>query len=96
MDEKYNRVKEVRFVQGNVWQIFFSDWYDFNQGLDFKLELEFIGSQKVDVNWSRMCQAEALAGIDDSVFVSQVPDNCIALQGTVSDIYYCTVFFNCT
>ena len=46
-------------MTGNVWQILFSDWYDFSTNrLNFELELAFIGSPGMvpKVNWSRMCQ----------------------------------------
>ena len=52
-------IKEVRHMTGNVWQILFSDWYDFSTNrLNFELELAFIGSPGMapKVNWSRMCQ----------------------------------------
>lgn len=76
-------IKEVRHMTGNVWQILFSDWYDFSTNqLNFELELAFIGSPGMapKVNWSRMCQQEALAEIDESLFVSDIPENCIVLQ----------------
>jgi len=75
-------IKEVRWLQGNVWQIFFSDWYDFSGGLDFELELAFIGSQFMvpSINWSRVCLQEALAEIDPDIFVSNVPESCVVLQ----------------
>ena len=46
-------------MTGNVWQILFSDWYDFSTNrLNFALDLAFIGSPGMapKVNWSRMCQ----------------------------------------
>ena len=52
-------IKEVRHMTGNVWQILFSDWYDFSTNrLNFALDLAFIGSPGMapKVNWSRMCQ----------------------------------------
>ena len=79
-----NPIKEVRWVDGNVWQIFLSDWYTgFDQNkIEFNLELAFIGSisMRPSINWARMCKQEALQHIDDSIFISNVPDNCIVLQ----------------
>ena len=45
-------------MTANVWQIIFSDWYDFSSNrLNFELELAFIGSVGMvpKINWSRMC-----------------------------------------
>ena len=81
-------VREIRYLQGNVWQVYFSDWYDYTDGLTFDLPLKFIGStDKVPgVSWSRMCKQAAMLEVDDSVFVNDVPENCRIMQGTLSEI----------
>ena len=85
-------IKEVKWVDGNVWQIFLSDWYTgFEENkVEFDLELAFIGSvsMRPSINWARMCQQEALQHIDDSIFISNVPDNCIVLQELFRSTYF--------
>ena len=75
-------------MTGNVWQILFSDWYDFSTNrLNFELELAFIGSPGMvpKVNWSRMCQ-QVRSYIMITVFSSQ-KSNFRILAGLLNRVF---------
>ena len=87
IDYKGTTTEEIvrfEYIKDKIWQADFSDWTDFNNGVDFQMSLAFIGTASPQINWARMCPFEAKPNADQFP-TSNFPSNCSPMEGNVSD-----------
>ena len=72
------------YIKDKIWQASFSDWADFNNGVNFQMDMAFIGTASPEINWARMCPFEAKPNADQYP-TPNFPSDCSRMEGNVSD-----------